>query len=201
MKPQIWDRTIIVWEMNQPFGIETNIPVDDWHEKKVNYVHTLHELRAISMPDKEHIRKGIIQLQFMRVAIGPTTMRSEIISRLQNLDSSILDVSDGRGFCDFFTITYQLRNGESFCESAFEKVEFIFKSFGVKDEKHFILSNFMPIRETLVKTKKDGWIPFGDYLRSKLKLPQLCGLHGRKMVVDDLIISINYKKSPSNFFH
>jgi hypothetical protein len=201
MKTQIWNRTTIVWGMSSLFDVKTNIPVDDWYDKKEKLFYTVHDLRVTSSPDQDHDRRGVIKLKIFRVSVGATTQRAEIISRLGKLDDSILNVSDGNGYIDPFKVTYQLKKGESFCDSAFKKVRLIFERFGIEDEKGYILSNFMPIQETLVKTKKNGWIPFGDYLRLKQKLPQMCSMYKTAISIDDLNIIINYQKAESNWLH
>ena len=200
MKTQIWNRTTIVWDFDHILGPKTNIPVDDWNTKEKLF-HTLVGLRAISLPDRDPERRGVIEVTVYRVSIGPTTKRQEIISRLETLDDSIVTVDDGR-FANPIKITYRLKNGESFCDSAIKKAELILKKFGIKDKDKYFLCNFIPIQETLVRTKDAGWIPYGDYLRHKHKLPQLCSLYKNSIRLEGgLVIRMDYQESPSNFLH
>jgi len=206
MKTQIWNKTTIVWHLDYHYDAKTNIEISDIEPlgPPVNrgvMFHTLGGLRITSNFSEDRIRTATLGLKIARYTTGPTFERTEIISRLKNLDESISEVTDDDGFSDRFQLIYTLQNGESFCDSAINKVKKLFKAFGVEDKDNFHLADFIVIQETLVKTKKDGWIPYGDYLRNKYKLPQVCSLYKRSIEIDgNLVINIEYKKSASNFF-
>lgn len=201
MKAQIYNKTTIVWGISNVSELKTNIPVNDWHNEDIHF-HTITCLRISSCFNAEiNNRQAIIKIGISRVSIGPTTMRREIISRLKRLDETILRVSN-KGFTKPFEVSYYLKNGESFCDSAIKKAELIFKIFGVEDKDKYILCNFLPIQETLIKTKRNYFVPYGDFLRKKHKLPQLCSLQTETLKLDgDLIIKMEYKKSESNWLH
>ncbi len=202
MKTQIYDKTTMVWGISHVSSLKTNIPVDDWHDKKDKHFHTIEDLRIIScFNERQDNRQALIKISLFRVSIGPTTKRQEIIARLENLDESVIKVIDNE-FTKPFEISYYLRNGESFCDSAINKAELIFKTFGVEDKKQYNLCNFSPIRETLVKTRRDGFIPYGDYLRKKHGLPQLCSLQTETIRLDGgLTIRMEYQESESNWLY
>lgn len=203
MKTQIWNRTTIVWNADYFMGgFQTNLPVDDWHDKKEKFFHKINDLRIISLPGKGDNRQAIIKIQIFRFSAGPTTKREEILIRLKNLDASILEAKDANGIGWNFQASYRLDKGESFCDSAIKKAQQILRSFGVEDKDRFILADFLPLQETLVKTKKDSWVPYGDYLRHKHKLPQVCSLYKKKIALDGgLVMHMDYQQSPSNFLH
>lgn len=199
MKTQIWNKTTIFWDMPEGDLIEkkTNIPVDDWHDKRKKYFHAVTGMQIVSnLNEREEDRTATIILEIKRATCPPTTKRGEIISRLEKLDDSIISVINEE-FEHTFKVNYKLESRESFCDSAINKARLVLKALGIDDQKGFILSNFLPIQETLVKTQ-NGWVPYGDYLRHKHELPPVCFLYDRKIRIDGLEIKINYPNSLSN---
>jgi bisphosphoglycerate-independent phosphoglycerate mutase (AlkP superfamily) len=201
MKTQIWNRTTIVWDAND-FSDEfkTNIRITHW-PKRAKMFYQLIDLKIFSNFNNDRSRTATIRMKITQFSSSSEDVRQEIIFRLMRLDKTILRVSSDDNFVGTFEIQYALQNRESFCDSAIKKAKEIFKVLGIKDKDKFILANFIPIQETLVKTKSDGWIPYGDYLRNKYKLPQACSLYNRAIRLDgDLIITVDYQKAESNFF-
>lgn len=199
MKTQIWNKTTIFWDMPLwSFGdIKINIPVYNWGNKEKECFHSLVEMKIVSNFNKRReARTAAIILKIEGLLMPPATDRDEIISLLEKIDDSITSVSNEK-FSNNFIVNYRLKNRESFCDSAINKADLVLKTLGIADQKRFILSDFLPIQETLVKTT-DGWIPYGDYLRFKHNLKPICTLYDRKIRDNDLEIKINYRNSPSN---
>lgn len=199
MKTQIWNKTTIIWGVDYIFPWETDIPIDNHSKGKKKAFHSIPTLRIISLPGREPERQGLIEVRISEGYFRPTTRRQEIISRLRSLDASIVEISDGNGPTDPFRLTYRLKKGEQFCNSAIKKAALIMKLFKVEDEKKYKLANFIIIQETLVKTKT-GWVPYGDYLRHKHRLPQICSLYKYPLKLEGgLIVKFDYQRSVSNF--
>lgn len=200
-KLKIWQKTTIAWGLSSVSGVNTDIPVDDWYEKEKKYFHTIDRLNISSLSERDEngSRQAVIEIRFMRVSIGPTTARNEIINKLMRFDSGIIGVKDPT-FSKPFIVRYALEEGESFCDSGIKKVQKLFEVFGIKDEKNYLLANFLTFQETLVLTK-NGPVPFADYLRNKYKLPQACSLWGNKIKVGNLSYSMRYDKSESDFLN
>jgi len=198
---KIWQKTTIAWGLHSYSSVDTDILVDDWFDKKEKYFHTISRLNISSLSERDENgnRQAIMEVRIMRVSVGPTTARNEIINKLMRFDSGIIGVKDS-SFSEPFTVRYALEDGESFCDSAIKKVQKLFEVFGIKDEGNYLLANFLTFQETLVLTKK-GPIPFADYLRGKYKLPQACSLWGNKVKVGNLVYTMRYDKSESDFLN
>lgn len=173
-----WHKTVMKWECH--LGLETDIPVTDWRDPAKKLVHTIHELTATSLPDRE----VKVEVGVRRVCISPTTERETILARLSEgmerfrktrtgLECQRICVHDGGQFSAVFTIEFRLENGEKFCDVAIEAVREIFKSLGVQDDDGYYLADFEHSRETFIRLD-DAWIPFARWLRMTHRLPIWC---------------------------
>lgn len=173
-----WQKTEMEWDCI--LGLETNMPVTDWHEPKKKYVHTIHEITATALPD----RKGEVKLRIQRVCIGPTTERQAIKDLLSNglekcADSIFRYTDDHSGhitvknddiYSGVYELDFSLTNGDQFCDTAIRIVKKAFELLGVEDDGGFRLSDFTVKQETYIQLEK-AWITFANWLRIQHRLP------------------------------
>ncbi|MCA9351869.1 hypothetical protein KC866_00550 [Patescibacteria group bacterium] len=194
---KIWNRTTIVWENSPITKPQTNIRVKDWKDESKNYFHTIDNLQITSL-DENGQREGLITLDIWRVSISPTTERQFIVEKLMCFDEGIIGVKAEKNKTKF-SIRYQIQKGENFSDSAIRMAKQLFSCLGIIDKDFRYLSNFIVVRESLVRTKEKGLIPYSDYLRHKHELPQWCSLWGTRLEVNGLSMVISYKNAESNW--
>ena len=198
MKPKIWNRTTIVWNFSNVNTGKTNIPVDDWHDEKEKFFHSVHGLQIMSL-NEDGGREALMKIRIFRVSIAPTTCHEKIVSKLMNFVPGITGVHT-KEYSETFSVRYTLGTGETFCDSAINAAKALFEALGIEDKGGYIITNFLAIQENLVKTEK-GVIPFSDYLREKHGLKQHCSLWKRNIQIEGATFNINYGKAESNWLH
>lgn len=160
-----WNKTTIVWSFT--LGLETNVPVTDWHDPKEKHVHKIHGVKATAMFD----RTGEIEIDIRRVAISPTTERKRITDILSVKLPGIFSYrAQGKENSEIFTICFKLDNGDEFCDTAIKLVSAIFEALGVEDSKGLRLAYFTVTQKTFFWFD-NSWISFARWLRMSHLLP------------------------------
>jgi len=81
-----------------------------------------------------------------------------------------------------FTLSFDLDNGEQFCDSAIEIARAVFDGLGVQDPTGLYLARFILQRDTFVNI--DGsWVSFARWLRISHRLP----IYGPEDGVEELV--------------
>jgi hypothetical protein len=174
-----WQKTTIAWGCS--LGLETNMPVTDWHNPEEKHLHTIHKIEATSLPD----RKGQIELRIQRLLVSPTTERERIRTMLSeglwnkrkklfrmSSDDSIR-VKNENDYSGLYIIEFYLDNGDSFCDIVIGIVREVFSILGVEDESGFKLASFSIKQETFISFE-EAWISFASWLRIHHRLPVYC---------------------------
>ncbi len=163
------------WEWHA-MGLDTNIPVTDWKNSE-KHVHRIHGIRAISLPD----RKARLEVDILRVSIGPTTQAGLITTRLKTLHKKLkypnevpfLEVCRKGDFDITFMVKFQLENGEQFCNTVIALVRELFVRFGADDGHGYHLADFKLRQDDFVRFE-NAWISFVRWLRIENQLPVDC---------------------------
>jgi hypothetical protein len=179
-----WQKTVMEWECH--LGLETDIPVTDWHKPEEKFVHKVHEIKATALP----ARQGQVEVRLQRVAVSPTTERKTILARLSDglkrCEGFLirydcckhLVVKNEDDYSGMFTIEFSLENGEQFCDTSIKIVGEVLKLLGIKDESGYRLANFTISQETFIQLDL-AWITFAHWLRIQHRLPIFCSADTR----------------------
>lgn len=163
-----WNRTLFDWDAFTGVGVETDFMVTDWHDVSVRLWHKIHGLRIMSLP---YHGRAAFEFDILRVAIGPTDQRAEIVQRLKgicNQQRNVFVFEERYGTTLYGS--FNLLRGETFCDAALKVAGSIFLNFGVDQPRGYCLSCFKLSQQTFVK--RDGkWIDLATYLRTKNEIP------------------------------
>lgn len=158
---------------NCHLGLDTDIPVDDWHEANKKYFHKIHSMKAISQMDQ----KGLLTIQIKRVSVSPTTQKVHIIERLKTIAKNLLESKQGyiydniyvypkNDFCEYIDLGFFLHDQAGFCDGAIMLAIAIHKGLGIEGPLECRVGDFAITQETMVWLD-EGWITFANWLRMK----------------------------------
>jgi len=181
-----WQKTRMTWECN--LGLDTSVPVTDWHDPQKKHFHGIHKIEAIALPD----RKGQVELLIQRVSVSPTTERTAIYNLLSKgirdcretifhyaNGNNYIGVKYGDEYSGIYMIEFSLANGDQFCDIALEIVRRVLRLLGVEDNKGYRLADFTITQETYCQIE-NAWITYARWLRIQKQLPIHCSADDRK---------------------
>jgi hypothetical protein len=186
-----WNKVTLKWDFI--CGLNTSIRVDGRFDPKLHdpgvykdgsQFHGLFEMEVVSLPEKEHDRRGEMKLNIRRQDSNLPPQGDALVSLL----NAEFERQSGPGLKNFrykpfvkgpatvswtdtvFTISFFLANGEQFCDFAIELGRAVFAALGILDESGVYLARFDLRRDSFVMI--DGsWIAYPRWLRMSHRLP------------------------------
>lgn len=158
-----WNRTVMTWECY--LGLETDIEVDDMPKESKKPRHTIHTLRATSLPGG---RRALVEIDIRRCVVSPNPDKRAVIlerfNRLQAGDVKPVFLSGLNRFESVFQIAYSLPSGEQFCDWALDYVRRFLEVFVIDNPNKHRQAAFQIAQQTFV-FHDEKWVDFAWWLR------------------------------------